>query len=315
MIYEEFVTRIVDGLRQSLEDSVSVQLLHLPRNNGSFRDALCLRRAEFPASPAIYMDEFWQSYQNGLPLSLIEQEILDCHREASKRFHQLSLPLDDFEKVKKLLSIKLIHRDQNAKLLEMVPHQDLLDLAYVYYISLTSEDGPAATALIYWEHLQIWDISPAELHQLALENAIRTMPPQIRSLDDFICDLMLQESLNPGQSTQPQERNRFTDVSPLPMYVLTNRKGYLGAACIAYPHVLESFSERCQGSFLLLPSSIHEMILLPLLPSLNLEQMEQMVREINRDVILPEDRLSDHVYRFDPGRGLSFALPEKKQKN
>ena len=97
MVYEEFVTEIADRLRRSFPDAVSIQLLRLPRNNGHPREALCIREADHSSSPAIYLEPFWESYRHGVPIELLQEEILSCYRDASRDFSALSIPLDSFD--------------------------------------------------------------------------------------------------------------------------------------------------------------------------------------------------------------------------
>ena len=157
MVYEEFVTEIADRLRRSFPDAVSIQLLRLPRNNGHPREALCIREADHSSSPAIYLEPFWESYRHGVPIELLQEEILSCYRDASRDFSALSIPLDSFDIVRPYQGVKLINRERNLTLLEHLPHRDLLDLSLVYYICLRPEKGPGANALIHREHLQIWE--------------------------------------------------------------------------------------------------------------------------------------------------------------
>ena len=311
MVYEEFVTEIADRLRRSFPDAVSIQLLRLPRNNGHPREALCIREADHSSSPAIYLEPFWESYRHGVPIELLQEEILSCYRDASRDFSALSIPLDSFDTVRPYLGVKLINRERNLALLEHLPHRDLLDLSLVYYICLRPEKGPGANALIHREHLQIWNITPEELHREAMKNAAEKMPCKIRGIDDFICDIMMSEALLSQFPISDLTGYKYPSTAQrTPMYVATNPRRVFGASCILYPGTLEAFARRCRRNFYVLPSSIHETILIPALSELRAEEMEDMVHEVNEATLAEEEFLSNHVYLYRRGQGLSLPLDD-----
>ena len=83
------------------------------------------------------------------------------------------------------------------------------------------------------------------------------------------------------------------------MTVLTNKYKEYGAAGILYSALLRDYSELAGHNLILLPSSIHEWILLPDDGRFSVEEMRQLVNEVNREVLSAKDYLSDRVYYFD----------------
>ena len=77
-----------------------------------------------------------------------------------------------------------------------------------------------------------------------------------------------------------------------------------GAAALFYPGIMKQAAALMEGSYYILPSSVHEVILLPEECAPDFRELEKMVRQINRSQVLPEDRLSDHVYHYDHARDL-----------
>ncbi len=89
----------------------------------------------------------------------------------------------------------------------------------------------------------------------------------------------------------------------IPMKVLTNSKRSSGAVCILYPGVLEEVAaERMGGDFYIIPSSVHEVILLPDDGRLLEENLKEMIFEVNRTKVDPEEVLSDNLYYYDAER-------------
>lgn len=88
------------------------------------------------------------------------------------------------------------------------------------------------------------------------------------------------------------------------MYILTNKKKQYGATCILYEGVLREIAQRLQSDFYILPSSVHEVILLPTNNDSDRKELTEMVLEVNNSILSKEDMLSDHVYYFSKVNGI-----------
>ncbi len=84
-----------------------------------------------------------------------------------------------------------------------------------------------------------------------------------------------------------------------PIWVASVEGGQHGASALQYPDFLEQAAETLGGDFFVLPSSIHECLFVPDDGSMQLEYLEQMVRDVNETQVAPADRLSDNVYHYD----------------
>ena len=96
----------------------------------------------------------------------------------------------------------------------------------------------------------------------------------------------------------------------MPLVVATNENGLLGAGVIAYPEFMEKASEAVGGDFFLLPSSIHEVLVMKDDGEQSIATLEDMVRSVNESTVEKADQLSDSVYHFD-SREKVFELAEK----
>ena len=72
-----------------------------------------------------------------------------------------------------------------------------------------------------------------------------------------------------------------------------------GAACMFYPGVLEDFGKKLGRDFYLLPSSVHEVILVPADETVSKEALWEIVTDINRTQVAEEEILADSVYYYD----------------
>jgi hypothetical protein len=84
----------------------------------------------------------------------------------------------------------------------------------------------------------------------------------------------------------------------LQMHVLSNPYRTWGASIILYPGVLREIAEKLGGNLLILPSSIHEVIVMRWENEAEYDEITEIVKEINRKEVMPEDVLSDSVYFY-----------------
>ena len=82
------------------------------------------------------------------------------------------------------------------------------------------------------------------------------------------------------------------------MYVLSNKLKNYGAACIAYPYILDMLAGVLKENFYVLPSSVHEVIIVPESSRIRQSELERMVREINETQVPEEEILSNHAYFY-----------------
>ena len=83
------------------------------------------------------------------------------------------------------------------------------------------------------------------------------------------------------------------------MYVLTNKEKLQGASTILYPDVLSTFADRKNANLWLLPSSIHEWIIICDDGNMNRETLSEMIQEVNGSQLAVDEILSDHPYYYN----------------
>ena len=160
------------------------------------------------------------------------------------------------------------------------------------FFSVSQRNG-YATAQIHNEHMRMWSVDVDTLYELAKTNTPRLFPAEIKSMVQVIKGIMGWE--NPGMD---MEEDLSGESMSEPIYVLTNQDGFKGAAAVLYEGVLKGFAEQKGCDLIILPSSIHEMILVPYKKSMDMAELGEMVRNINRTTLPAEEILSDSVYLY-----------------
>lgn len=194
--------------------------------------------------------------------------------------------IECYEEVKTKLVPSLLNRENNGSFLDMVPHRDLLDLAVIYRIDYGMNNGVRKMLTITNKILEILGVTEDELYRDAVQNTALRYPLKIRTLFDVLCGMMGDEE---SESTEGEDD----------LYVATTPDGLLGARVLLYPDFFKQAAEKLGGSFFVLPSSIHEVLLLQDNGKAVVEDLSAMVRQVNAAEVREKDQLSNHVYYYD----------------
>ena len=286
--FAELVSRAVS---EELGGGCQVKLQEVMKNNGIILQGLVILTGQKNLSPTIYLNSFLDEYQAGIPLMRIVSEILEIyHRDMPKKNINMDF-FRDFEKVSPGICYRVINRERNRVLLEHIPHVDFLDLSICFFYSFQNAELGSGSILIYNSHMDMWNCTTEILMKLAQKNTRRIYPWELRNMRELITELLEQESLQlPGDV--PDRRDT-------PMRVLSNQRRIYGATCMIYPGVLCEAAGSVQENLYVLPSSVHEVILVPESAVDDVQFVKDMVREVNSTQVQPEEILSSNLYFYN----------------
>lgn len=286
MNYQQFVIVIKNKVTLSLDDGISLHIHHALKNNGVERVGLTITDKRVNISPTIYLEEYYKHFQNGMDLEDIAQSISDVYHEVKFEHTWQVHTVKDFENMRSKIVYKLIHAKKNETLLESMPYIAYLDFAIVFYILFEVDESGTATIPITHELIHLWGVSFDEVQQSAFCNAPTLLPACFKPMQVVIDELM---------GTNYSEQESVEDL----MFVLTNSLRSFGAACILYDEMLDIISEEIGENYYILPSSIHEMIIIPESNCPSREHLDEMIAEVNQTQVEEEDFLSNHVYYYN----------------
>ena len=318
---QEFAENIKNHIREYLPvdyQDAKITLEKVTKGNDRILTGLIIRKDDETAAPSIYLEHYEEQFGKGRPMDDIMKEIAQIKMENS-----LELPIDvkglqDYETARPLLAIRLCDPEKNQEYLKDKPHTACGELAATYRIQIMEDSSGTAFAVVTNVMLNLWGITPEQLHHdtVSAENARN--PVCLYTMDDVMSEIML--------SVKPE--NLFEQTEPLesemiPMYILTNQNKVNGAGVLARDGVLDKIGELLGSDFYVLPSSTHEVILVPDNGNMQTKELETMVKEVNATQVLPEDLLSDKVQYYDRAaktlgrkqeKGLLERLSENKAK-
>jgi len=277
--YERFVNEVTEAITVAAGPEYTVIPRRERRNNSVVLDGIMLQRGNERVAPNIYLDHYYAKYSNGESAEQIAEQILTLCEEKREEILGLMSRLDfSPEYIREHLYYRLIGRERNAELLKEVPHRSYLNLAVIYYWVVYEEGEQIGSIMMTLRQMERFGWAEEELMQMAQENTPRLFPALTKGMDEIVGELLAQQA-------------------DLPMLVLSNEKGINGAACLMYQGVLAMLEEVMKGSFYVLPSSIHELIVIPD-RGMSAVNLCEMVYCINRTQLPQEDVLSDTVYYY-----------------
>ena len=290
MEYKEFVEYIKMNAGYIAGEGGNITINHVIKNNGCEMDGLVIMEKGKDIAPTIYLDSFYELYTNGENIKNIIRQIEVIYEQNKNNVTFDVNILKHFDTIKDKIVYKVVNYRSNEKLLEQVPHKRILDLAMVFYCLLDNEYGRSATALIYNNNLKNWNVTIDDVYKAALKNTPDLLHSKISSM------AALFEKC--GVNVDGEEVD-LKDYVPSDMYVLTNESKLNGAACILYENVLYDFAQKLGADLYILPSSVHEVILLPKLSMFEKDELVNMVKEVNTEGVAADEVLSDHVYEYN----------------
>lgn len=169
-----------------------------------------------------------------------------------------------------------------------------LDLRICYCIrSIHQAHGMGSMFLINNKMLEGWGITKQGMEAWAMEN-FKNDGYKFINVMDVLTPLVGDAAPLPG---------------PLPLYALTNRPMLYGAAGILNSPMISGFAEKMQADLYILPSSVHELLLIPDQGNVSAGELGQIVMAVNRTQMRPEERLADHAYYYSRETG-EISIPE-----
>lgn len=290
---KNFAAKVRAEVSERLGDQFTVTLKEIVKNNGVAMQGMLIYSREQNVAPTIYLDPFWERYEQGEEWDTIIARILSVY-ESNVPCDPLDMTFYmDFEKVKKRIVYKLINAERNEKLLGTIPHICFLDLAICFCYAFSHKSLGNGTILVNNSQMKVWNTNTVELLRLAQKNTRRLFGMDMQPMERIL-EQLLREELD-GDAAE----GKALVISTIPMNVLSNRRRQYGAAAMLYPGVLQTIADSLEASLYILPSSVHEVIIMPDTGQEDPDFLKEMVAEVNATQVLPEEILSGSVYYYD----------------
>lgn len=288
--YEQFLMLLNKHLLKKFGSRYQFIPNEILRTNGIVRRCLTIKNGDSSFFPSICMDVFYFDYiNNKMNLEDIAKNVFMFYKQ-TKSGHSIDVSqFTDWNQVRHKIRCRLINTENNKDLLYEVPHREFLDLSIVYYLLVNMPNGTEGTLHICNRHLKLWNTNENMLYLEAWKNMQAAGDAAVRDINDIINSVS-------GKISIP---NLF----PGQMCILTNRRKLYGAIHMTNHKELKEFASKFNIDLLILPSSVHEVIIIPYDQTDRTAAMAEIVSEINMTELSPDEILSCHVYCFNRDTG------------
>ncbi|KMZ55381.1 hypothetical protein HMPREF0980_00482 [Dorea sp. D27] len=283
MTYDQFVQAVERKVNEETDDDIAVCIHTAVKNNGRERKGIRLTKRGINISPAIYLEEYYEQFRSGGSVEDAAKDILRLYDEVRFSRSWEKDTISDYVKVKEKIVYHLVNKEKNETMLSDTPYVPYLDMAAVFYVLLEANAYGTAAMMVKNEHLMLWNVTEEEIYRQACRNTERLLPYEFRTMKEVIAEL-----------TGSKE-----DTGKDVMYVLSNTIRSFGAAAVLYDGVLAYIGSCLKENYYVLPSSVHEVIIIPESEAPGREELSAMVAEINAAEVEEEDVLSDNAYYYD----------------
>lgn len=253
-------------------------------------DGLIIMKDGENITPTIYLEPFYKDLENGVSIDDVTDRILQMYFNVRTYKEQFDITsLSDFDYAKNKLYVQLINRHANSELLRSVPHALFLDdFAIVVRCTVEMQAEGNASFLVHTKHLEMWQTDRETLLSHALRNTREYFGVKLTKMKDLI------QELSPEKSSD--------DLPDCSMWIMTNNRKLAGAATVLFDDVLKNFAEK-HGSFYVIFSSVHEILLLPTPDDSDIDVITRMNQEVNATQVEADEILGTKAYFYHKNRG------------
>lgn len=292
MEFCSFVTMVKEEMKKRLGAEYDVKVSEVMKNNGVLLTGLTIIQPQVNISPIIYLDDYYEIYKNG------KKEMVDIMRDIMETYtancinHTVDMQFfTNYAQVKEHIIFKLVNYEKNRELLQDVPYVPFHDLAIVFQCLISNEKYGSTSIMIHHAHLKLWNLTIEELYQHAMENMPKLYPYELRNVKDVVLEMIE----NRGEDIREIEEN----MDEIPLFVLTNVNRIHGASSLLYQNIVRDFALAAGKNVFILPSSIHEVLLMAESGEESIDFLKQMVHDVNETEVEAEEFLSEHIYYYN----------------
>ena len=298
---EHFMEDIKDAYERATEREVAVSAETVNKLNDSY-EAIMITPKGSKIGLNLNVDNIYEAYNQGQDYGELVDKAVEVIQENIEFKPSIEVSaFTDYEQMKQTIAIEVVSAERNKEMLENIPHQMMEDMAVVYRFVIESDNVGRGTILATHKLLESMETTAEQLFEDAMKIAPEKHPVVIKGMFEVLVDMM-----GNGTDSFPLEELP-TDEK---MFVATVPDKIHGAGVIAYPDFMEQAKEALGCDFFILPSSIHEVILVKDDGATDYSELKGTVEMVNAEKVPIDLQLTDNVYHYD-SQDKVFELAEK----
>ncbi|MHA9737957.1 DUF5688 family protein [Robinsoniella peoriensis] len=286
--YRDFQESLMQSVSQELNSNGTYHCeLTQTQKNNVVLSGMSIRQDGSKSAPIIYLNDFYQSYLKGKPLHQISNEIVEFYQSQEiPEFDHVDFA--DYGKMREKLRVRLVNKENNQTYYKQGPYKIHPMGAEILFLELGKTESGNMCMQVTDAMAELWRVPKAELFKTALENTQNSDKVKFQSMNEAMDEAM----------DEIFSLNAEGDFDT-PMHILSNENNQYGATVALYPDVLKEISKQIGSDYYILPSSVHELIILRKKDcDITEKELRSMVREINQSIVSPEEILGNEVFEY-----------------
>ncbi len=201
--------------------------------------------------------------------------------------------IKDFDNVKDRLYFKVVNKSANEHYIDKYVCDSILDLLKVYCIMIKIKNGVSSIE-IRKEYLEAWGLTEQEVMEIAESNSKELLPCAIVNLYD--CEQMVEQKDIHCLPTDLRYGREY-EIGKDNKWMLSNKYLFEGATSMFYDNVLCDFAKTYNSDIVIVPTSIHEVVIVPSCDILDINEIRVLQKD-NKEKTPVEHFLSDNLYIY-----------------
>ena len=296
MELREYAERVKEEIMKKMPD-LDISISENYKANDHMLTGINIKEKDSNIAPCIYVDQF---YHDGDTVMECSDKIIEIYNDNSQK--NLKFDVDqmlEYDKAKNNLFIRVVNKNNNKEFLSDVPHLDFGDLSIYFNVMILKSKDQIGSSKVNNNVINSWNISLIDLYKQAIKNTKKMYPMRIDPISNVINKMLSEKGI---KEDLPLENE--------PLYVVTTESTMNGSFYITDKESLKEIGNKVNDNFYILPSSIHELLIVPehsdtsFGTNINNEEelvdnLFHMVHEVNRTCVEDNEILSDNVYKYD----------------
>ena len=286
MKQQKFYEQIRQVTEKFLGKGYHVSLSQIEKVGFGKLDVLLIREKEQLIMPTIYLQDYYIRFQRGEEIRILVKDIVAEYVQKSKYQEKVMEDLD-FLNQKEQIEQTIFFRCVSAEQVPLsIPYREMLDFSMVYSILVSCNRNNTTFITITEDIRNCYGWTEEELFQLSMKNTCRLFPEQVQSMVQIL------------SREFPDMADALED-DTIRCTVVSNRFNFYGFSVIFYSGVLARLAEEKGGNLIIIPSSVHEALVLVDKGMVDTAEINQTIWFVNHTQVLKEEQLSNQAYYYD----------------
>ena len=296
---KEFVTQCRSVLSESGPQDMKIEECKMKKAQRGELNGLLFRKEGLECAPTLYVEDFYKAYKDGsairdLSHAAIESVVSNLSMAetlAGRTGRMLDENIESSFADQEFLCVHLLNMSRNKEYLKDIAYREV----GCGFVCIARIECDEYRLVITNDLINSTGINKDELFDKALLNTVKRYPAVLQDMIDVV-----RNGTDEPENLLDLPCTR-APAGAGPGFALTNSKFFWGAGALFYPGVIDRIHELLDGDFYVLPSSVHEMIIMKV-EDQDPQQLADLIRSANRSVVEDDDILADDLYVCESGR-------------